>query len=79
MIGDTDAETKRRNQLSQLVGDVAAKNEAIPVHINQDVNLYVAELDGTVAADAEPLKFDIVRFDRFLRARARTHELWNNT
>lgn len=62
MIGDKDAELKRTNQLSQLVGDVAAKNEAVPVHINQDVNLYVAELDEKLD---EPLKFNIVSSPRF--------------
>ena len=57
----TCSDLARRNRFAWLVGDV--KNSAaadVPIRINQDANIHVAEIDSTASIDdAALLKFEV--------------------
>jgi len=56
MLGDDAAAENRKNQWSHVVSDVKSGNNRAPVQINQDCNVFVAELDSGV----EPPALEIV-------------------
>jgi redox-sensitive bicupin YhaK (pirin superfamily) len=50
MVGEESAAAARRNQWAHVMSDVESEDAPAPVQINQDCNMYVAELDPNTTA-----------------------------